>query len=351
MTNRNIILTCCLITFLALGTRAQDQNYSQFFNNDIYYNPATTGLYLGLRTTANYRNQWTNMPYDFKSYNFSMDIAERALPGAGGLGILVHRNSEGEGLLEYTMAALSLSTRIPVNENLITQFGVSAAFAQRQINWDKLVFSDQLDGIHGVSGPSNFAPPDENKVVYPDFNVGTVLNYVNDNVNARVGAAFHHIFTPKIGFIENQSELPMKFVAHSDIMFLISDNSVHRKNNGETKINPGVMYENQQGASSFSMGINGFKSLIYLGLWYRNEDINTSNVNYLIFMTGVNLPFNSESRIKLMYSYDYVMDKIAASGGSHEISLIIEFDKASMFGYNPGTRAGNRNGPLECPAF
>ena len=351
MTRPNIILVCCVSLLISFQTTAQDQNYSQFFNNDLYYNPATTGLYLGLRTSVNYRNQWTNLPYDFKSYNVAVDIAERALPGAGGIGLLVHHNSEGEGLLEYTMAALNLSTRIPINENLVTQFGVATAFAQRRINWDKLIFTDQLDDIHGVSSTSNFTPPEENNLVYPDFNVGTVLNYIGENINSRIGAAFHHIFTPKIGFVENESTLPMKFVAHGDVMFLVSDNSMFRKRSNDAKVNPGALFETQQGSSAFSLGLNGYKSLIYLGVWYRNEDINTLNVNYLIFMAGVNIPFNDESRIKVMYSYDYVMDKITTSGGTHEISMIVEFDAANIFGYVPSGRGGTGRGPLECPAF
>ncbi|RLD55506.1 MAG: hypothetical protein DRJ05_12850 [Bacteroidetes bacterium] len=77
------LLVLLSLTFTA---KSQDQNYSQFFNNNIYYNPAFAGLYDGVRTYFNYRNQWTNLPYDFKSYNVALDMSARSLPGGGGLG-------------------------------------------------------------------------------------------------------------------------------------------------------------------------------------------------------------------------------------------------------------------------
>lgn len=76
-----------LIIALAAGfvqLKAQDPLFSQFYNNPIYYNPGYIGLNAGIRTRFNYRDQWTGLPVDFKTYNFSMDIAERAIPGIRG---------------------------------------------------------------------------------------------------------------------------------------------------------------------------------------------------------------------------------------------------------------------------
>jgi len=61
-----------------------------------------------------------------------------------------------------------------------------------------------------------------------------------------------------------------------------------------------------------------------------------------------------------MYSYDLQMSgNLQGMGGAHEISLILEFDKLSLFGgtgggggsfTTPGHSSRN-NAPLECPSF
>lgn len=79
---RKLVFTALLFTLIAgAGSlKAQDPIFSQFYNNPIYYNPGYIGLNSGFRARFNYRDQWTGIPEDFKTYNFSLDVAERALP-------------------------------------------------------------------------------------------------------------------------------------------------------------------------------------------------------------------------------------------------------------------------------
>jgi len=69
-------------------SKSQDLDFSQYYNNPTYYNPAYVGLTMGLKSRLNYRRQWTGLSGDYHSYSFSADIAERSLPGAGGIGII-----------------------------------------------------------------------------------------------------------------------------------------------------------------------------------------------------------------------------------------------------------------------
>lgn len=350
MYQRTSQLLFCIFVIISLQLHSQDQNYSQFFNNGLYYNPSYAGLYDGVRTYFNYRNQWTNLPYDFKSYNAAVDISARDLPGAGGLGLIFHNNNEGEGMLKNLYAGLLIATRIETR-NLSIQFGITTAFCQRNMDWDRLVFPDQLNGKYGNIYTTNFSEPDKSKVIYPDFNFGSILNYYSEKINARIGGAFHHIFEPNIGFTGVEAKLPMKFIAHGDIMFIINENSRSKRSRIDAKLNPGIFFENQHGANTFSIGVNGYKSSIYLGIWYRNEDINTSNISSMIFLTGVNLSFNEDSRVKLMYSYDYVMNKLIATGGTHELSLILEFNNANVFGVSSGNKNVRGRGRFPCTTF
>jgi type IX secretion system PorP/SprF family membrane protein len=338
------------VAFLIIATtlKSQDQNYSQFFNNGLYYNPAYTGLFGGVKTFFNYRNQWASLPYDFRSYNVAVDVALPSLPGAGGIGLIFNNNNEGEGMVKNSIVGLLMSARVNADEDLAIQFGITTALCQKKIDWDGLVFPDQLDGKNGNIYSTNFTEPYRSNVIYPDFNFGTLLYYKSDGLNARFGGAIHHIFQPDIGFLNAESDLPMKFVAHGDLVIPFKS---RRRSSSEPKVNPGILYENQQRANTFSIGINGYLSNLYLGFWYRNEDINTTNLNTLILLTGVSIPFQDESRIKLMYSYDYLINELITTGGSHEISIVFEFNNENIFGSSHGYGKKRNYGTEPCSDF
>lgn len=333
---------------------SQDQNYSQFFNNGLYYNPSYAGLYHGVRTHFSYRNQWTKLPYDFNSYNVAFDISARGLPGGGGLGAIVHSNNEGEGMVKNFYGGLILAARIPLNkvrgeENLVAQFGITAALCQKKLNWDGLVFPDQLNGKYGNIYPTNFSEPEKSNVIYPDFNFGGVLAHYSENVNTRIGGALHHVFEPKIGFLNSETKLGLKFSAHGDIIATIGENRKRNNKDDAAKINAGILFENQNGANTYNVGATAYKSHVYLGAWFRNEDINTTNLNSIIFLTGISFPFEDDARIRLMYSYDYITNRNIGTGGSHEISLVLEFKNANVFKLDRDD-SGHPNS-LRCPDF
>jgi len=341
------ILGIIIFLISTLVLKSQDQNYSQWFNNGIYYNPSNAGLYDGIRTNFNYRNQWTNLPYDFKSYNVAIDMSARNLPGAGGIGLIVHNNNEGEGMVKNLYAGLVLSTRIYPNENYAIQFGITSAICQKKIDWDGLVFPDQLDGKYGNIYSTNFTEPYYSDVVYPDFNFGSVLNFNSEGMNFRIGGRLNP------GILNSETKLHMKFVAHGDAVVFVENRSNKRKggSGGDARLNPGILYENQNGANSFSLGMNAYKSFLYLGLWYRNEDLNIANLNSMVFLTGVNIPISDNSRIRIMYSYDYVMNNQFATGGTHEISVFFEFSNENVFGGTSGKGKRPNWGTIPCATF
>ena len=86
----------CVFCLLVLGwilplasTWGQDMNYTQYFSTPLYVNPAFTGINTGVRARFLFRDQWPSAPIAYKSYYFSADLGDRALPGAGGLGLVV----------------------------------------------------------------------------------------------------------------------------------------------------------------------------------------------------------------------------------------------------------------------
>jgi hypothetical protein len=133
----------------------------------------------------------------------------------------------------------------------------------------------------------------------------------------------------------------------------------YRSGGSSFKFNPGFQYEKQSEFSTYSIGLNILKSSIYLGAWFRNQTFNFFEAQDAIFTVGVNAPWSKDSRMKIMYSYDYIIQTNlnTAARSSHEISLVFEFDTFSLFGgsgggggYSSGYRGG-RVREMDCCPF
>jgi type IX secretion system PorP/SprF family membrane protein len=354
-----------LIALLSAGTmKAQDPLFSQFFNNPIYYNPGYIGLNPGIRARFNYRDQWKGIPENYKTYNFSLDVAERALPGSGGLALLVLTDKAGSGLVKATDAGLGTSVRILTTANTAAQVGFMVSYVQKSINWNALVYPDQLHSRYGNIYTTRFDIPDRNHVTYPDFSVGGVFRYVESQSSTgfqgTLGAAVHHVFEPNESFLNLNSPLPRKLVITGDLILELNGRSSSYRSSrgsGSTKLNPGFIYEKQSNLSTFSAGLNLLQSSFYIGAWYRNQASDLFQANDAIFTIGINRPFNQETRIKVMYSYDYIISELhTVAKATHEISIVWELDQFSLFGgsggggFSPGYKGG-RTREMECSPF
>ena len=364
---KHLVFPILLIGCLSLlsTVRGQDPNYSQFFSAPLYYNPAYTGINTGLRARFSFRDQWPNLPVDFRSYFFSADLGDRNLPGSGGLGLIVNSNNEGIGFINDLSVGLSLAVRIPISASVVSQVGLKAALVQKSINWNDFVFSDQLSEKYGNIYQSSFIPPTANKKVFPDFGVGGLLQFANPegNMSGVIGFAVDHIFQPDESFLSTASApLPRKYVAHLD--FVISSggggaaSSMYATGgaNDPLKINPGIIYQNQLGLSTLEGGLNLLKYNIYLGAWYKASWGGISSGNAVALLVGYRYTFAEDMSIKFMYSYDLATSgNLQGLGGAHEISVVLDFDKLSLFGGGGGGNVPGRSmrsgGALECPSF
>lgn len=361
-----------LIVFAALVStfaKAQDPLFSQFYNNPVYYNPGAVGLTPGVRARFTVRDQWPQLPADLRNYTFSMDIAERNIPGSGGLGLIVMSDNAGSGYFKTSTVGLSTSVRVPVQENMITQVGITTSFVQKRLNWDNLVFTDQLDPVYGNIYETSFQEPGDGNVFYPDFSVGGVFRFTESSstfsaIQGTFGLAVHHLFRPDESFLGLRSPLPRKLAITGDLVFEIDGDSdgpyFSRGNKKNTfKFNPGFIYESQADFRTYMVGVNILKSAIYTGVWFRNRTTELAKSNDLIFMLGINAPFSGQTRMKINYTYDFILSEIrTATGCSHEISITLELDDFNMFnrngssgGFGGSNRSRRSMEELQCTPF
>lgn len=325
--NISILLAFLLVQLCSFG---QDPNFSQFFMNEVYYNPALTGINDGLRLCTNYRNLWGPIPSKFNTGSVSID-------GAGvnkmGLGLLASMDVEGEGKLRTTAVAGNYSYRVVELRNFRFQLGVQGQYVRKQIDWTQLVFSDQLDEVFGNVNSSQFLMPTQDITQYVDFGTGAALKFNagggstgrEKTMTGTFGVSVFHLAQPKDGFIGGGlGYLPRKLVIHGDLK-IISPSVLYA---------PAFIYEKQSNMSTFQMGLNFSKLNMFAGAWFRNRSFafHPQKFDSFIFNIGVSTKTKNNTRYRMGYSYDFTISRLQSSSfGTHEISLILEWTDKFLF--------------------
>ncbi len=353
-----------MVLFFLTDGQAQEPVYSQYFNNPIHYNPAMIGANPGLHARMQYRDHWRKLNSPIQNYNFSVDIAERNIPGSGGFGLIVNRENLGNSLIERTNVGFGTSVRLRIHKDFIAQLGVMGNYVQRELTGN-YIYTPQLHELYGYRPDNVIIPEDYQNKNYADMKVGGIFRYHGetyggDQIVATFGGAVHHVFKPNVSYIGLTSNMPRNYVAHVDVLIDKNGSRGHVSGNSpHIKINPGFIFEAQNAEFlNFMGGVNVMRSNIYLGLWYRSTRYaNYFESNDLIFMTGVHTYFADNSKIKFMYSFDYGLSNLQSDMGStHEFAVIIEFDDLFIFGGRDRRIIGGRKttknvAPLECSPF
>ncbi len=315
---------------------AQDHAYSNFLQSPIYLNPALAGTSLGCdRFVLNYRNQYPAIKDAFAYYGVSYDryVAEMN----GGIAGMIQRTVEGEGFYTKNAFSLAYSFQGIKSENFSISLALQGGLTNRSINYDKLIFYDQLDKELGfVPGlPTAADNPVNSKKFYPDFGSGVAIVYRN----SVLGASVSHLSEPDESLISTESILPRKYQVHGSINIGIEN----RRNFGEPAIIPAFSYVKQGDFSTATAGVQYRAYFFNIGAWYRSAGIlQGGNAAIVTCMFDNYLTDDVKPRFTIGLSYDYTLAKIAQrnSGGAFEVSLVYQSRKCSS----------NRNKVI-CPDF
>lgn len=324
---------------------AQDPNFSQFYNNPVYYNPAMTAINNGMTFRANARNLWGPIPGRFNTYSGSFEAQSIFKMGIGGM---VYSDVAGEALLRTTGGYFTYSYRPVDTRNVIVQAGVGGGFVTKSIDWSKLTFSDQLDETLGDVNPTSFNRPNYYRVSYADFNTGLVFRFNGrpsrssalQQFSATIGGSLHHLSEPRDAFLGDDQRLPMRFVFHGNTNMLIND----------LIYAPGFVYELQNEFSTFTIGMNLVNRPFTFGVWFRNRTAAMSFKHYdsFIFTAGLNLPSRTATSWRVMYGFDMTISRLKTSSyGTHELSLVIDMNDRILFQKYVRKRALRRR--YQCP--
>ena len=295
-----LLLTILCFNGIWLNLQAQDPQFTQFYANPLYLNPAFAGTARCPRIAMNYRNQWPNLSGTYVTYAASYDQHIDAI--SGGLGIRVMQDDQARGTLKSTNVSLIYSYLLPVTRAFSIKIGLEAGFFQKALHKTKLTFGDMIDARRGFVWNTNEYIPSPNKSGL-DFG-GGILGF---SKRYFIGAAVHHATQPDEG-LQGISKLPMKITGHAGAIIAL-------EKGGDSYISPNILFMQQQNFTQLNLGLYFKRGSLVAGLWYRNSDA-------FIVLIGL-----QTEQIKIGYSYDVTVSKLASNtAGSHELSLQLQFE-------------------------
>lgn len=319
MVNKLALFLVFFLSHLSI-TGAQDPVFSQFYAHPLELNPALAGNSGGTRAGLNYRNQWNGLSSNYITYSISADQFLHGLNS--GVGISLLSDEAGQGIYRTFSGELSYAYQIELRNNFKIKMGIQPGFISVRLDYDKLIFRDQIDPIEGPISPGGLPyptseiAPDQTSLTKFDLGMGAMVH----NEYFYAGLALKHLLRPDLNFYPEVTNtkhgLPLRVVAHTGVRIPLG--AVRYGREPELSILPNLLFV-KQGV----MGqINGGSVLqvrnLYFGLYYRHAFRNPDAVI-------LSLGFDA-SNIRIGYSYDATVSGLGFnSGGTHEISLSAVF--------------------------
>lgn len=309
------IAITALFGFLMLmnAASAQDPEFSQFYANPLYLNPALAGVNICPRIIANYRNQWPSLDNAFVAYNASYDQYFDFLHG--GVGLIFTNDRAAGGNLNTTIIGLMYAYKFNITGHLQASTAIKVSYHQRSLKWQNLTFEDMIDPQSGFTLPTSEKQPDNASVGVPDFSAGAFLAW-DDLLYG--GITVDHLSQPKVGFYtDNSTQLYMKYTVHVGSVINLKKGGNWGEDR-EFSISPNILYQQQFNFHQLNIGLYLTIDPFVGGLWFRH---NFENADAIIPMLGFHW-----KNLRMSYSYDYTVSKLqGATGGAHEVSASWQF--------------------------
>ena len=309
---KSILLFALFLATTPLTLKAQDPEFSQFYANPLYLNPALTGTSALPRLVTNYRNQWPKQGNTYVTYNFTYDQFVNSI--RGGIGMKIMYDRELNGVVNSINTSFLYSYHVQANDHLFFTMALEAGFIYKQFNTSGLIFPGMIDQGTGAVTGTYPLPFEDGQKIFPDFSFG-MAGQMDD---VYFGLALHHLTQPDQSIIEGDQvgRLPLKITLHAGAKGQRFHRGLLSK---EFTLSPNLIYQQQGGFKQINAGIYMKEDWLSFGLWYRNNL--SIRPDAAIAMIGIQLP-----KFQLGYSYDFSLSNIAAySFGSHEISLTFFF--------------------------
>lgn len=306
-----------VLLLLAAGRAvAQDPIFSQFYAMPLQLNPGFAGSAFAPRIGVAYRNQWSGFSNAYRTYSAFYEQSLDRLNS--GIGFNVEGDNAGNGILKTTRLSAVYAYRLQINEELAVRLGAEAGVHQTNLNWDKLIFPDQIDPLGGIGVENGELRPDVTSKTNLDVSAGLLLL----SEKFYIGGALKHLTSPSDGILlinDNiSSGLPLRYVLHGGTELIVKKGN---KLQPPSFISPNFLFVSQGPYKQLNVGAYAGVGSIFFGGWFRHT---FRNADAAIVMAGFR-----EGVFKMGLSYDITVSGLAnRSGGTFELTLGILFDKS-----------------------
>jgi len=317
---KKLFLLILVTLGIVASVEGQDPVYSQFYAAPMQLSPALTGIVAAPVFSLNYRNQWPNIPNAYST--FSASYSQYIPRMNSGIGVRVEGDIAGGGIYNSIRAGLFYAYDIRFTEDFFVRVGLEGSVVNQRLQWNRLVFLDQLDLATGAqNGQGGMNPTNEQQGVpsrtFFDMSAGFLVN----TKYFYAGLALKHMTAPRESYVggtqDGSEQLPMAISVHAGSEFRIS-----KRNKIGTKafLSPSLLFLKQQKYYQLNAGAYLRYGIILGGIWFRH---NFTNSDAVIVMVGIQKGF-----FKVAYSYDITVSQLGMqTGGAHEISLLFNFEK------------------------
>ena len=330
MNQNKHILICLLILIIIIPvnkTSAQDIHFSQFYAAPLYLSPSFAGSVNGGRLSANYRNQWPEIPNAFVTYALAYDQYFPDLKS--GIGLLFTRDQKGE--LNYHTSNIGLVYTYDIIINRYNHFrpGLEFQYSYAGIDRSKMITRDMIQ--LRTNSPMETVVRETSGYFDANF---SVLFY---NKTTWAGITITHLMRPNNNFGEKE-KLPLGYSIFSGIKIINKGRLIKPK---PENLSLAFNYRKLSNFSQLNIGMLGNKKNINLGLWYRkipflkknsgsDAVIITLGYDYTVFNIG--------------FSYDITISGLKKyTNGAMELALSFIFPENNV--------SRKKQVALPCPVF
>lgn len=331
------VLSILLLSFaMGQSVDAQIVQFSQYYSSSPIVGPSFAGLNGGTRASFNYRDQWPGIPGKFVTYAFAFDHFLKKK--SSGIGMYMMRDEAGTGNLSSTDIALQYNYEIKINKKTRFRPGIALKYTQRNIDIYRLIFRSQIKDFNEIDETN--VNQNIDKAGYLDATFSSLIY----SKNYWAGFTIDHLMRPNQSMTGGESIVPLYMSFYGG--YRVDLKNRRRRKTGEN-LTFTMHYKMQEDFKQLDFGAYYGKGAFVAGLWYRglpvlsNEAEGYYNNDAVIIMLGYK--FYS---LSIGYSYDItVSDLMKNSSGSHEVSIIYDFN------LNFKGRKRRPRGAVSCPSF
>ena len=328
----------CMASLVAAFAVAQDVQHTQQYANRLFLNPAFAGLDHNWNVGVSHRRQWPTLNGAFITN--SLGAAFRIPDSKSAISLQLQQDRAGVGGLKKLQAGLGYAYHTNVSDSWALSAGLQASLARLSLDYDNLVFGDQLSDNGQIAVRSaevnEFIPN-----TYVDFTVGG-LAYSSQ---AWLGLTVAHLNQPSYQ-LSQEEKLPLRFTAVAGYKFYARSYE-EQGQLFELSFTPAVTFIHQQSSKRLDAGLYTKYTPVTFGIIYKGVPFvgGTNQDQSVSVMAGLQL-----QRFRVGFSHDVGLKGLSREmGGTNEVSLIFE---RSDFNNLFRSRLDNKiNRSIVCPAF